>query len=130
MPNFAITLNKMAVGQIQFYNLVIDEIDQYDLFIESLERIYLSEINTIDTIISIISENKQRPRGGRWRKLDDKLFEIKTKHLRLYYAVIDSKCTICLGGMKNNQINDIRSVKSLKSRIKNYINQNGEIEIK
>ncbi len=133
MPKFTLKLNQFAKGKVKVYNLLIDDIDQFDAFEDNLEEKYNSQFISFAATISQMSENKKPPPRGKRRKIGGikNAAEMRSRDLRLYYLVIEEYgYTICLGGLKKNQKKDIKRLKSLKEEIENQIKKHGEIEIK
>ncbi len=133
MSKFALKLNQFAKGAVKVYNLLIDDIDQFDYFEDNLEEKYNPQFVSFAATISQMSENKKPPPRGKRRKLKgiENAAEMRSRDLRLYYLVIEEYgYTICLGGLKKNQKKDIRRLKSLKKELENQIKKDGKIEIK
>ena len=133
MPKFALRLNQFAKGNVKVYNLIADDVDQFDSYEDSLEDVYQSQFRSFAAIITQISENKTPPAHGKRRKLKgiDQASEMRTRDLRLYYIILDDHgTTICMGGLKPGQKSDINKLKSLQKELINYIKENGNLEIK
>lgn len=133
MSKFALISNQFAIGKVKVYNLVIDDIDQFESYEDTLEEIYIPQFRSFAATIAQISENKKPPPHGKRRKICgvEHAAEMRTKDLRLYYLVLyDHGITICLGGLKPGQIKNIRYLKSLQKEILTYIKENGKLEIK
>jgi len=132
MPKFALNLNKFAVGTVKVYNLLINDVDQFENFEDQLEVKYDSQFRSIGSVIYQISDNKNPPHGKRRQIIGIKgAVEIKTKNLRVYYlAIKDHDLIICIGGLKTTQKKDIGRLKALKKEIDNQIEQHGKLKIK
>jgi len=81
MSNFALRRNKFAVGNVDVYNLTIDDVDQFEAFEESVEDIDYSQFTSFAATISQISDNKKPPPRGKRRKIKgiDNAGEMRTK---------------------------------------------------
>lgn len=133
MSKFALVKNEFAVGSINVYNLLVNDVDQFEAFEESVEDIDYSQFTSFAATISQISENKKPPPRGKRRKLEgiENAGEMRTKNLRLYYFVVkEHGYTICLGGYKKTQKKDIKRLKQLQKEILKQINKHGKLEIK
>ena len=114
--------------------MVIDNVDQFEAFEDSIEDKYISQFISITSSITQLSEYfKPLPHGKR-RKLKGKGLEntgeFRSRDLRLYYLVLkESGYIICLGGGKKSQPKDLKRLKSLKKEILNQVSQHGQIEI-
>ncbi len=120
MYKFALTKNEFARGSIDVYKLVVDDVDQFVAFEDSVEKINFSEFKSFAATISQISENKKQPPRGKRRKIKglDNAGEMRTKNLRLYYLVIkEHGYTICIGGSKKSQKKEIKRLKQLQKDI-------------
>ena len=129
MQDFKITANTFADGEIAFFNLKIDGIDQFAKFEEDLIQTELSQFKTLCSRIELLSNKRLLPQQQH-RKLQgfDNIYEIKTKDLRLYYCTIKHHSrVICLGGIKKNQPKDINKVKSISKLLLKWINDHGKI---
>jgi|GEM_PF-1261168 len=133
MPKFALTLSQFARGSVKVYNLLIDNIDQFEAFEDDLEDKYYSQFISFAATISQISENKKPPPRGKRRKLEgiDGAAEMRSNDLRLYYLTLKNHgYTICFCGYKKNQKKDIRKLNNLKRKLENQILEHGKLEIK
>ena len=132
MHKFALHKNIYSSSKIQFYNLIIDGIDQFHAFEEGLETQYNSEFKSLASSISQLCDNRNLPHGKR-RKIRGlkKCVELISKNHRLYYiALPEHSLIICLGGTKKNQKKDINKVKSLRKQLLKQIIDYGNLEIK
>ena len=133
MPIFALKLSEFAKGIVKIFNLVVDEIDQFETFENSLEDKYLSEFRSFAATIYQISENKKPPPRGKRRKIEgvSGVTEMRSRNLRLYYLIIKEEgIIICLGGYKKTQKKDIKRLINLRALILKYIKENGRLNIK
>lgn len=133
MPTFELKLSEFAKGAVKVYNLLVDEVDQFEAFEASLEEKYLSEFRSFAATIYQISQNKKPPPNGKRRKIGgvSGAAEMRSRNLRLYYLVIKEEgIIICLGGDKKNQKKDIRKLKNIRTLILKYKQDHGTLNIK
>lgn len=133
MTKFTLKLNKFAAGTVKIYNLLINEVDQFEVFEEELEDLNKPQFKSIGATIYQISDNTKPPPKGKRRQIKGikGAVEIRTKNLRLYYLVIkEHDLIICIGGLKTKQKKDLRRLKTLKEEIENQIEQHGKLKIK
>ena len=130
MSKFVIIHLEEIEGKVKFYKLSYDDICYFDSFWEECEKItqLKKELIQIQTRMEFISnlqfsyldQTKFKELKGRKRNDPFKDYEIKTKHLRVYFFKDDSGNIIVLGGSKGTQKNDIARMRDLKL---NYFNQ-------
>ncbi len=133
MPRFALRKNIFATGSILVYNLLIDDVDQFEAFEDALEKIDKAQFRSIAATVSQMSENKKPPPRGKRRKVEgmEHAGEMRTKKLRIYYLVLPKTWyTICLGGYKKQQKKDLKRLEQLQIEIENQIKKYGAFEIK
>ncbi len=133
MSKFALISNEFARGRVKVYNLLIDEVDVFNEFEDSLAAQYKSEFRSLAAIISQISEHRKPLPRNKSRKIKgvESAAEMKTKHLRLYYLVIkEHDLIICVGGHKKTQKKDIKRLGRLRDLIIKQIEENGRLKIK
>ena len=122
---FALERIEEIKGKIDFFVLVKDKVNQYEVVKEQLQKDgnYESELNTLQTRLQSMAELKQMPET-KCRQLhpkDEKYYELKTKHLRLYLFHLENKGRVIVFlGKKTNQKKDIKKFRSIK---KEYLNQ-------
>lgn len=111
-----------------FYSLNINGRDKYDEFKTFCEKNnFLDELIKIQTLIITIAKGEEyklpqtklrQLKRGKKDKIPD--FELKTKHLRLYFIKESNDRIVILGGKKTNQKKDINKLRGIT---KNYYNQ-------
>ena len=126
MPLFSLRRLELVKGKQQFYNLFKNNTCVFEEFcrnIENDER-YLSELRTIFAYMEMVANLQMLPQQ-KMRDLtpkNDKIkeYELKTKHLRVYFIHQENiGKIIILGGFKTTQPKDISKFRALK---KEYIN--------
>lgn len=86
MATFTLHLVQEIVGEINFYYLKVDGKIQYTEF----EKLFLEEgnsdkeIDQLQTRMQLISQNKRLP-NTQLKKIGNKEYELKTKHIRVYF---------------------------------------------
>ncbi len=116
-------LNKITEieGKIAFYKLFVDNVCEFDRFIEECKKDgnLKSELITIQVRMQQVSELKTLPQ----EKHKDitpkndlvKEYEIKTKHLRIYmFHDKENGRLVVTGGKKTSQKSDIRHFRNIK----------------
>jgi len=131
MPKFALQLNEYANGEVLIYNLVVDGVDQFYAFEDSLEDQFLSEFKSFGAIIYQIS-HKKTPAKGKRRIIKgvEGGREMKSRNLRLYYLVIkELGIVVCLGANKKTQKKDLKRLDKIRKAIVEQIKKNGKPNI-
>ena len=131
MPKFALHLNEYAKGEVLIYNLVVDGIDQFDAFEDSLEDQFISEFRSFGAIVYQLSHKKIPPKGKRRIiKGVEGGREMKSRNLRLYYLLLkEAGIVVCLGANKKTQKKDIKRLNKLRKAILEQIKNNGKLNI-
>ncbi len=120
MPNFAVQKIDIIKGKQVFYKLIIDDTSPLDVFEESLEEQYKSEMDSIYLYMEEVANLRPLPKT-KFRELKGvkgiiKEYEFKSEHLRVY-AIKQPNCKlIVMCGYKNTQDEDIKKFRSLKDR--------------
>ncbi|MEO9884413.1 MAG: hypothetical protein ABJR05_09900 [Balneola sp.] len=124
MPKFSVQRIKEIDGKLKFYKLIKNNKCEFDDFEESClnDPNYESEYIKIQSIIQDVSDQKfsRLPKKkfkeltGRKKSDTVKDFEVKSKHLRLYFFKDKLGNIIVLGGKKTSQKKDIRRFRSIK----------------
>jgi len=122
MYNFALKEITEITGKLKIYKLLIDGVCSYDVFEKEIETEgnYLSELRTIVTRLYDIADCKTLPeqkyKDITPSKQNNKEYEIKTHHLRIY--LFHDKKTghiIVSGGKKGSQKGDIKHFRKIKN---------------
>ncbi len=122
---FALERIKEIKGKIDFFVLKKNNVNQDEEVKEQLrkEGNYESELNTLQTRLQSMAELKPMPET-KCRQLhpkDEKDYEIKTKHLRLYVFHLEKTGRVIVFlGKKTTQKKDIKRFRSIK---KEYLDQ-------
>lgn len=119
MKEFSLIVIDAVKGKQKFYKLVKDGVCQFDEF-ESKARInYDSEMTKVFAIMDKVADLQSLPnkmfRDITPGKEQNKEYEIKTKHLRVY--LFHEKLTgkvISVGGYKTTQQSDIKHFREIK----------------
>lgn len=131
MIKFALRKNDYSEDENVLYNLVIDGVDQFELFEESIQKAQQSNFNTIASSIMLYSSNERLAHNKR-KNIDSqlRLWEFKAGKLRVYHFKIKGTgTTICWAGTKNSQKKDIPKAKRLIREITDQIKKHGNIQI-
>ena len=126
MPRFLLKKIDLIEGKQAFFKLYKDEKCEFDEFCNEIEQEgrYLSELKTAFAYLEMVANLKMLPKE-KMRDLTPKNelvkeYEIKTKHLRIYFIHQKQKGKIIiLGGFKNMQPKDIERFRVIK---KQYLN--------
>lgn len=123
MAIFALKKQEEIKGKLEFYVLFKDGKNQYRETIEVLkgQGNYDSELITLQTRLQEMAELKLMPktkcREITPKKEDNKEYELKTKHLRLYVFHLDRKGRVIVFlGKKTSQKKDIKKFRSIKNQ--------------
>jgi len=86
MTRFTLERVTEIVEKIDFYYLLVDGKNQYKAFEEliSTEGNYLKEIDQLQIRMQFVAQRKTLP-ISQLRPLGNKEYELKTKHIRLFY---------------------------------------------
>lgn len=139
MPKFDLKKITAIKGKQNFYQLTIDDSPNYngietaeernekktgvlDLYESELEKIYIKDLNMIYTYMDRVANNLPVS-GKKYHELTDrpkndiiKEYEFKHGDLRVYAIKHKIGKIFVLGGYKNNQVQDIKKVRSLKNQ--------------
>lgn len=124
MRTFATETIDAIHGKQTFEKLIIDGVCQFDVFERELKTngTYHTELRTIMAYMDFIANGKSLPKtkfreikGG---KNIPKLYEFKSKHLRIYAFHQPFGKIVVFGGYKSTQGNDIATLNSV---VKEYI---------
>jgi|TARA_B110000908_G_C10048446_1_gene355066 hypothetical protein len=132
MTKFALEEIKIELDENEticdFYSLTINGRNKFDEFKSFCDKNSFSdEFIKIQTLILTIAKGNERMlpntklkqlKRGKKDKIPD--FEIKTKHLRLYFVKESNNRIVIMGGKKTNQTKDIIKLRGIT---KNYYNQ-------
>lgn len=121
MPRFSLEELKLVQGKQAFFKLFKDEVCEFDAFCNNIEKEgrYFSELKTAFAYMEMVANLKMLPK----EKIRDltpqndtvKEYELKTKHLRIYFIHQKQKGKIIiLGGYKNTQSKDIEKFRAIK----------------
>lgn len=123
MSKFALEKKEEIKGKLEFYVLVKDGKNQYEETIEALKAQgnYDSELITLQTRLQQMAElmlmPKTKCRDITPENEDNKEYELKTKHLRLYVFHLDKKGRVIVFlGKKTSQKKDIKKFRSIKNQ--------------
>jgi hypothetical protein len=122
MPKFALKKMETIVGKQQFFELLIDNVSQYEQFEAEIRDNpqYLSEMKTILAYMNLVAELRLRLPKNKFRDITpskDKVkeYEFKSDHLRVYAFHLEMTGKIvAYWGYKNNQSKDMRRFRSIK----------------
>ena len=129
MSRFELKEFEAVKGKQKFFDLKIEGLSQYEEFKINIERNYSSmktELITMFTYMDLVSNLHTLPKT----KLNEitpkkdfiKEYELKSKHLRIYFFHIENTGkAIALWGFKSNQKEDILKFRKIK---KEFIQQN------
>jgi len=126
---FAIEKIDQIEGQINFYKLTVNGECLLDLFIDACEKEggLDSEIIQIQSRMQSFADMKLMPKTKlnpiTPKKENYKEYEIKTKHLRVYF--LHDKINgfvVVTGGKKTSQKKDIQQFRSIKNRYLKQLN--------
>lgn len=121
MTKFALEEILEITGKVKFFKLLNDDNCEFDTFLNSIknEGNLITELNTIQTRMQLVSEMKPMPR----EKFKDitpsgeavKEYEIKTPNLRVYlfHEYLKGRIVVC-GGKKGSQSSDIKHFRNVK----------------
>ena len=126
MSQFYLERLDLVQGRQHFYKLFKDEVCPFEEFCDEIETDgrYFSELKTIYAYMEMVSNLQMLPQ----QKIRDltskndniKEYELKTKHLRVYFIHQEKTGkVVILGGFKTTQEKDIAKFRLLK---KEYIN--------
>lgn len=125
MPIFkVIYIDYLRGSQEAFAKLLIDGECQYDEFCQELSlKTHITQIKTIEAYMAHLADGNTLPKS-KFRHLkriktisDAKIYEFKSRDLRVYYFKLEKRGKIIiLGGYKANQSSDIK-------KLRNIINQ-------
>ena len=124
MSTFAVEIIEAIKGKQTFYKLLVDGKAPIDEFEAGLVGQYETELESIYFYMEAVANLRPLPKT-KFRELkgvkgNNKEYEFKTKHLRVYAIKHpDSGKVIVMGGYKNTQDKDINSFRALKQ---NYLN--------
>jgi hypothetical protein len=132
MTKFALEEIKIELDENEticdFYSLTINGRNKFDEFKSFCDKNSFSVVFIkIQTLILTIAKGNERMlpntklkqlKRGKKDKIPD--FEIKTKHLRLYFVKESNNRIVIMGGKKTNQTKDIIKLRGIT---KNYYNQ-------
>lgn len=129
MPNFSLEEYDLVQGKQKFFILSKDNYSQFNDFcqtIEQEEHRYLSELRTIVAYMEMVSNLHTLPKTKLRNLTPDKEqikeYELKTKHLRVYFIHIEKTGKIILtGGYKKDQTKDIDQFRSFKKQYLDYL---------
>lgn len=125
MPMFALKKEEEIKGKIDFFVLIKNNLNQYEVVKQELQEQgnYDSELNTMQTRLQAMAELQHLP-DSKCRQLkpsQNKEYELKTKHLRLYLFHLEGKGRVIVFlGKKTSQHKDIKRFRSIK---KQYLDQ-------
>jgi putative component of toxin-antitoxin plasmid stabilization module len=127
MYTFALKEIEEIKGRFKIYKLLIDGACSFDEFEKEIENEgnLMSELTTIQTRLYEVAEGKSLPET-KFKDItpkngNNKEYEIKTHHLRIYlfHEKYTGRIIVC-GGKKGTQKEDIRHFRKIK---KEYFNQ-------
>lgn len=129
MPKFELEKIDAIVGKQAFYKLLKDGVCEFDEFVTQIriEGSFNKEITKIYALMQQVSELKTLPQEKfkelKYSKSDDKEYEIKTKHLRVYlfHQEYTGKI-IVIGGKKTTQDQDIAHFREIKKKYLEALN--------
>mgnify|MGYP000881667931 FL=1 len=103
-------------------------IDEFENEIRQKKQ-YISELTTIFSYMDLFANGKSLPQT-KFREIKGiksavKRYEFKSKHLRVYVFNIPGGKMVVMGGYKNTQEADIRSLHSI---VDEYLSSNNKIE--
>ncbi|WP_379965813.1 hypothetical protein [Epilithonimonas sp. UC225_85] len=136
MCKFEINEFEAVQGKQKFFDLKIDGLSQYNEFKEIIERDYQSmktEMLTMFSYMNLVSNLHTLPRTKfneiTPQKETIKEYELKSKHLRIYFFHYENTGKIItVWGFKNNQKEDILKFRRIKKEfIQNYKNETRRI---
>ncbi len=121
MAIFALNKITGVEGKIAFYKLSVDNVCEFDEFIEECEKDgnLKSELVTIQARMQQVSALKTLPQE-KHRDITPKNdlvkeYEIKTKHLRVYmFHEKENGRIVVTGGKKTSQQSDIKHFRNIK----------------
>lgn len=123
MLMFALEPIKEIKGRYSFFYLLKDGQNLFQEVYFQLEKegSYQSELNTLQVRLQLFAEGMSMSMAKCRRLIGNKdkfpEFEIKTKHLRLYFFIFPNNGNIVVHlGKKTDQQKDIKKFRSLKSQ--------------
>lgn len=125
MSKFALEKIQAIKGKQEFVKLKVDENCPFDEFENSLEKVYLPELEGIYHNMQDVADLKSLPKAKfHFYDLDKKQknkdgvreFEFKSKHLRVYGITKPNGKIIITGGTKANQKDDQNTFRKLKAK--------------
>jgi putative component of toxin-antitoxin plasmid stabilization module len=126
MPRFSLERLDLVQGRQLFYNLFRDGVSAFEEFCNDIETDgrYLSELRTIFAYMEMVANlqmlPQQKMRDLTTKNDKTKEYELKTKHLRVYFIHQEKTGkVVILGGFKTTQPKDIDKFRAIK---KEYIN--------
>lgn len=127
MHNFALKEIEDIKGKLKIFKLLIDETCEFDEFEKRIETDgnLKSELTSIVTRLHEMADLKSLPekkfRDITPKNNNNKEYEIKTRHLRVYlfHEKTTGRVIVC-GGKKGTQKDDIRHFRKIKQE---YFNQ-------
>ena len=107
MPRFALKRILQVNGRQVFEKLVVDGKAPFDTFIEELEPIYESEMDTMYNLMDQVANLRALP-SNKYHPYSDgrdgcREWEFKTKHLRVYVIEKKGGKIVVIGGTKSKQ---------------------------
>jgi len=131
MRKFATEIFEAVKGKQTFEKLLVDGICLIDEFENEIrqKKQYISELTTIFSYMDLFANGKSLPQT-KFREIKGiksavKRYEFKSKHLRVYVFNIPGGKMVVMGGYKNTQEADIRSLHSI---VDEYLSSNNKIE--
>ncbi len=107
MPRFALKRIQQVNGQQVFEKLLVDGVAPFDTFIEELESIYESEMDSMYNLMDHVANLRTLPYAKFHPYSDGKdgcrEWEFKTKHLRVYAIEKRGGKIVIIGGTKSKQ---------------------------
>ena len=126
MPRFYLEELDLVRGKQAFYQLFRNDDCAFEEFCSEIETNgrYLSELKMIFAYMEMVANLRLLPKT-KMRDLTPrndtvKEYELKTKHLRVYFIHQEQTGkVVILGGFKNTQLNDLKRFRAIKSE---YLN--------
>lgn len=121
MYNFALIKIPEIIGKLSFYKLSINGKCEFDQFENEIKKDgnLKKELNNVQTLLQEVADGKLLP-ATKFRDITPKgepirEYEIKTKHLRVYffYQSEEGRIIVC-GGKKTTQKKDISRFQRVK----------------